>query len=389
MSPRDWGASRSPAVARGLGSGLAPRTESLKGLFLGNPWNHWVPRVSPAGRGPQVDQGPPAATTPSRPGSQRRSKAVPFQKILSFPPTPASEQAGFVQGGLGTWPRLPLVVSGSASPWRSRGPREPGRESGFSALLPGGTPAGGRGEQSQPVVATTPPSCGFIKAFQRGPVFSVMFHMPWRRACMARLLGTGIRLHPSPSVIRCVIVLPSTNGRKTPPAKPDSVSSQRCPSVPIGRVLGTYSNLGSFRNLCCRHSRKTQNGSEARWRRFSPDLSVGVPPFGASLFGGLEFVFSCPLCRQRRGRHRMASGSCVAPGFLRFCRLCRQRVLDLSGSGQRRVRSRNRARAARQTALGSCCGRKLRGGLAHSRPRRVHGCEAGDPHVSRSVSEVL
>lgn len=63
MSYRDWGTSRSPGMARGLGSGLLPRTESLKELYLGNAGNRWVPHVSPAGRGPQVNQGPPAAAT--------------------------------------------------------------------------------------------------------------------------------------------------------------------------------------------------------------------------------------------------------------------------------------------------------------------------------------
>lgn len=119
------------------------------------------------------------------------SKTVPFQKTLSFSSTPASEQAAFMQGRTRASASLPARALGRCVPLLELIPRQPDCESGFSPPLPRGAPA--EGEQSQPVVSTTPPPCGFIKAVQSGPAFSIMFHMPWRRVCVAQLLGTAIQ----------------------------------------------------------------------------------------------------------------------------------------------------------------------------------------------------
>lgn len=80
------------------GSALAPQTGSLKGLFLGNPWNHWVPRVSPAGRGPRVNQGPPNghSTLMSRKLENEQDGAIPENPQLLVH---AGQRAGRLYAG--------------------------------------------------------------------------------------------------------------------------------------------------------------------------------------------------------------------------------------------------------------------------------------------------
>ena len=92
------------------GPGLVSRVESLKEVFLGDPWSHWVPHVSPAGVGsaglnqepllPQRSHFPEAGEgalnalpeSPQRPRPPWAAKKQPLRKGRER--TPASLRLG-------------------------------------------------------------------------------------------------------------------------------------------------------------------------------------------------------------------------------------------------------------------------------------------------------